>query len=185
MAKAKANAAQGIVEMLKFAILKKTMENKKESHKKNAKKGWKYYKTRFAIPIYNEQTKEITFNVYRATLIVRFAQNGKAYLYDMQEIKKEIRLAAEKLYVTMRAIAKLTEDHLNLLPRTGLMGHADFSAKKKSVAGHYNFVCSLGEKLTVATEQRSALLSLAEKLDMLSSQTIFEDSEAIFSSSVR
>ena len=89
MAKAKANAAQGIVEMLKFAILKKTMENKKESHKKNAKKGWKYYKTRFAIPIYNEQTKEITFNVYRATLIVRFAQNGKAYLYDMQEIKKE------------------------------------------------------------------------------------------------
>ena len=99
----------------------------------------------------------------------------------LQEIKKEIRLAAEKLYVTMRAIAKLTEDHLNLLPRTGLMGHADFSAKKKSVAGHYNFVCSLGEKLTVATEQRSALLSLAEKLDMLSSQTIFEDSEDILS----
>lgn len=99
----------------------------------------------------------------------------------LQEIKNEIGLVAEKLYGTMREIAKLTESRLNSLPRTGLMGNADSSEKKRSVAVHYNFVRLLEEKLTVATEQRSALLTLAEKLDMLSSQTEFEDRETILS----
>ena len=89
IAKAKANAAQGIIEMIINAVWKKTMENKKHSHAKDAKKGWKYYRTLFALPVYMEQTGELKYNVYKATLIVRYANDGKAYLYDMQEIKKE------------------------------------------------------------------------------------------------
>ena len=88
-AKAKANAAQGIVEMIINAVWKKTMENKKNVHNKDAKKGWKYYKTLFALPVYIAQTGEIKYNIFKATLIIRYAKEGKAYLYDMQEIKKE------------------------------------------------------------------------------------------------
>ena len=89
IAKAKANAAQGIPEILKIGIAKKVMENKKEKHNHTAKYGWKYYSTRFAIPIYNENTKEVTYNSYSAIIVVRSAKNGKSYLYDIMKIKKE------------------------------------------------------------------------------------------------
>lgn len=89
LAKVKANAAQGIIEMLKIAVLKMTMENKKEKHRKDARFGWKYYTTRFAIPIYHEESKQIYYNYYSATMILQHANDGKLYLYDMQEIKKE------------------------------------------------------------------------------------------------
>lgn len=89
VAKAKANAAQGIVEMIKISSLKRIMKNKKEKHKLDAKYGWKYYETRFALPIYNEVTKTITYNIYKGTLVVACAADKKMYLYDMIEIKKE------------------------------------------------------------------------------------------------
>lgn len=89
LAKAKANAVQGIFEMMKIAILKRKMENKKEKHKKNARFGWQYYVTRFAIPIYDEQTEKISYNCYKATMIIQHSGDGKLYLYDIQEIKKE------------------------------------------------------------------------------------------------
>lgn len=89
LAKAKANASQGIIEMAKIAVLKRKMENKKEKHKKDAKYGWSYYLTRFAIPVLDEKTNEISYNFYKATMVVQHAKDGKLYLYDIQEIKKE------------------------------------------------------------------------------------------------
>lgn len=80
LAKAKATAAQGIIELLKVAVLKNTMENKKNKHKKRAKYGWKYYETRFALPVYDEQTKQISYNVYRATLVIALSIDGRMYL---------------------------------------------------------------------------------------------------------
>ena len=56
-AKAKANAAQGIVEMLKIATKKRFRENHKEKHFQNAGNGWYYYTTRFALPIYENDIK--------------------------------------------------------------------------------------------------------------------------------
>ncbi len=100
----------------------------------------------------------------------------------LEEIKNEVVLRAKNLSRGLAETARLTETHLNALPKTGLMGEADETAKKKSVARHYKFTQALGEMLTVTGEQRTALLSLAEKLDMLSSQTKFEDLEAILSS---
>ena len=56
-AKAKANAAQGIREMVEIATDKVYRENHKEKHSEDAHNGWFYYVTRFAIPLYNNEKK--------------------------------------------------------------------------------------------------------------------------------
>ncbi len=88
-AKAKANAAQGIREMVEIATDKVYRENHKEKHSEDAHNGWFYYVTRFAIPLYNNEKKTGEYNVYSACLVVNHAANGKMYLYDVVGIKKE------------------------------------------------------------------------------------------------
>lgn len=87
--KAKANSTQGIIEMLKIAKFKRSMANKKIKHNIDANNGWNYYITRFALPVYNEKEKTITYNTYKATLVVRISKGKKLKLYDITEIKKE------------------------------------------------------------------------------------------------
>lgn len=88
-ARAKANASQGIMEMLEIATNKVYRENHKEKHVGDAEKGWYYYLTRFALPVYDNETKTDDYNIYSASLVVNFAANSKKYLYDVVEIKKE------------------------------------------------------------------------------------------------
>ena len=88
-AKAKANAAQGIREMVEIATDKVYRENHKEKHSEDAHNGWFYYVTRFAIPLYDNEKKTGEYNVYSACLVVNHAANGKMYLYDVVDIKKE------------------------------------------------------------------------------------------------
>lgn len=45
--------------------------------------------TRFALPIYNNERKTDDYNIYTACIVVNFAANGKMYLYDAVDIKKE------------------------------------------------------------------------------------------------
>ena len=59
-AKAKANAVQGIIEMLNFAI-----------------------------PIYEDDVKSDNYNVYSACLLINRTKFGKMYLYDLVDIKRE------------------------------------------------------------------------------------------------
>ena len=89
LAKVKANLGQGIIQIIQIAKKRKTFENKKGKHEKDARYGWHYYKTRFAISIFVEGTKEIAYNRYSALIIVRHDNNGKKCLYDIQNIKKE------------------------------------------------------------------------------------------------
>lgn len=88
-AKAKANASQGILEILEVATGKVYRENHKEKHEGDAENGWYYYLTRFALPIYDNETKTNKYNVYSACIVVNYAANGKMYLYDVVDIKKE------------------------------------------------------------------------------------------------
>lgn len=88
-AKAKANAAQGIIEMLKIATEKRFRENHKEKHSQSAENGWYYYTTRFVMPIYENEEKTKKYNLYSACLLVNHAVNGKLYLYDLVDIKRE------------------------------------------------------------------------------------------------
>ena len=88
-AKAKANATQGILEMIEIASEKMFRENHKEKHKGDAENGWYYYITRFALPIYKNEIKTNEYNEYSACLVVNCASKGKMYLYDLVDIKKE------------------------------------------------------------------------------------------------
>ena len=59
----------------------------------NTLKGSKYgrysYVTRFALPVYGENGDIERYNVFRAILLVRHAEDNKLYLYDIMKIKKE------------------------------------------------------------------------------------------------
>ena len=89
IAKAKANAAQAIPEMIEIAISKSFEDNKKNKHSRHAKNGWYRYDTRFALPVYSENGEIERYNVFSARLLIRHASSGKMYLYDVLEIKKE------------------------------------------------------------------------------------------------
>ena len=88
-AKAKANAAQGIPEMIEIAENRRFQENLERKHNKNAKYGWYRYDSRFAIPIFDENNDVLRYNVFHAELVIRHSENRKLYLYDIINIKKE------------------------------------------------------------------------------------------------
>lgn len=89
VAKAKANAAQGLPEMIEIAAGKQFEENKKEKHRKDAKLGWYRYESRFALPVHADNGEVERYNVFHALMLMRKAGDGKLYLYDITEIKKE------------------------------------------------------------------------------------------------
>lgn len=62
-AKAKANAVQGIPELLEFANKKKYEDNRKNKHSRDAKNGWYQYETRFALPVYDEEGGIERYNI--------------------------------------------------------------------------------------------------------------------------
>ena len=88
-AKAKANAAQGLPELLKIATNEIYEENRKEKHNKNAKYGWYSYDSRFALPVFGDNGEIHRYNVFNVAMLVRHNTDGKAYLYDIMKIKKE------------------------------------------------------------------------------------------------
>ncbi|MBQ6899353.1 MAG: hypothetical protein IJN72_00790 [Firmicutes bacterium] len=89
LAKAKANAAQGIPEMIEISIGKRYKDNLGKKHKSEAEYGWYRYDTRFALPIYDKNSELVRYNVFQAELIVRHDADGKLYLYDIINIKKK------------------------------------------------------------------------------------------------
>jgi Flp pilus assembly protein TadG len=88
-AKAKANAVQGVSEMVEIATEKTFRENHKDKHNTDAGNGWYYFTTRFALPLYDNEKKTSDYNVYSGRLVINCASSGKMYLYDLVDIKKE------------------------------------------------------------------------------------------------
>ncbi len=87
-AKAKANAATAIPELIQIASNPAFEENRKEKHNKNAKYGWYRYDVRFVLPVYEENVL-VRYNIFHARLLINHAENGRKYLYDVLAIKKE------------------------------------------------------------------------------------------------
>ena len=88
-AKAKANASQGIPEMIEISIGKHFRENNDKKHNWNAKNGWYRYDSRFALPVYDKSGEIERYNIFHASMLIRHANDGKMYLYDVIDIKKE------------------------------------------------------------------------------------------------
>ena len=51
--------------------------------------GWYRYDSRFALPVYKESGEVEGYNVFKVIMVVRHAHDGKLYLYDLVNIKKE------------------------------------------------------------------------------------------------
>ncbi len=88
-AKAKANAAQGLPELIEIAAGKKFTENYKEKHTIDAMYGWYRYESRFALPVFNEVGEIERYNVFNVIMVIRHAKDGKMYLYDIMNKKKK------------------------------------------------------------------------------------------------
>lgn len=89
-AKAKANASQGIPELIQIATNEEFSANTKTKHNADAKNGWYRYDVRFEVPVYNDKTGKIDrYNRYHGRMLVRHAEDGNKYLYDILGIKKE------------------------------------------------------------------------------------------------
>ena len=100
VAKAKANAAQGIPELIEIAQDKHFKENQGEKHQWNAKYGWYRYNSRFALPVFAEDGSVERYNLFHASLLIRHDNNGKLYLYDIIDIKKKrATLWSHRLYL--------------------------------------------------------------------------------------
>lgn len=88
-AKAKANAVQGLPEIIEIAEGKKFEANLKSKHSKDAQFGWYRYESRFALPVFDDNGEIERYNVFHVIMLIRHAKDGKMYLYDILEIKKE------------------------------------------------------------------------------------------------
>ena len=51
--------------------------------------GWYRYNSDFALPVYGDNGVIERYNVFHTSLIIRHANDGKMYLYDVIDIKKE------------------------------------------------------------------------------------------------
>ena len=57
--------------------------------KANAAGEMLWFTTRFALPVYDNDELLIRYNIFRIEMLVRHASDGKLYLYDMVNVKKE------------------------------------------------------------------------------------------------
>ena len=64
-------------------------QNLKTKHGIDAQKGWYRFTSRFAIPVYGQENVVERYNIFRVEMLIRNASDGKLYLYDMVNIKKE------------------------------------------------------------------------------------------------
>lgn len=78
-------------EMIEITTGKQYEANMKIKHNKDAKYGWYRYESRFALPIYDEDGDIVRYNIFHAIMLMRRAQDQKMYLYDIMQIKKEMR----------------------------------------------------------------------------------------------
>ena len=68
---------------------KRRKKNFEDKHKKNAKYGWYRCDIHFSIPKCDDKKNVIGRNFYRGRMIIRCDADGKKYLYDIIDIKKE------------------------------------------------------------------------------------------------
>ena len=84
-----ANAAQGLPELIEIASGVRYTPNTKPKHNTDAIHGWYRYESRFALPVFGDNGEVARYNVFHVAMILRHVEDGKKYLYDIMNIKKE------------------------------------------------------------------------------------------------
>ena len=64
--------------------------------RKDAKYGWYSYDSRFALPVFGDDGEIERYNVFNVAMLVRHDEDGKYYLYDIMNIKKETSTPLEQ-----------------------------------------------------------------------------------------
>jgi len=95
-AKAKANASLGIPLLVKTASNKRWQHNYKTKHGIDAQYGWYRMTSRFALPVYKPDGEVERYNIFRIEMLIRHASDGKLYLYDLVNTKKETSTPLEQ-----------------------------------------------------------------------------------------
>lgn len=88
IAKAKANTASIIDQLIANATNKRWLINKEHKHEKSASGGWYRYDSYFGLPVMGNGEETARLNIFKATLVVKINKNG-LFLYDIIDIKKE------------------------------------------------------------------------------------------------
>ena len=88
-AKAKANAVTELPLLIQYAENKRWQDNYKIKHGTDAMYGWYRFTTRFALPVYDNEGELTRYNIFRIEMLVRHASDGRLYLYDLVNVKKE------------------------------------------------------------------------------------------------
>lgn len=90
---AKNRGASDLGGMIEIATNRR-WEKTNHTHNKDAKYGIYRYDTRFGFPVKDANGNVIGANIYTAELLIRNASNGKKYLYDVVNIKKDTTSSA-------------------------------------------------------------------------------------------
>ena len=98
-AKAKANASQGIPQMLEIAVGKHFRENSGEKHQRNAANGWYRYDSRFALPVYGDNGKVDHYNVFHASMPVSYTHLD---VYKRQSLMNRKRSCNKNIFFDIR-----------------------------------------------------------------------------------
>ena len=89
ISKVKNKASANLGEMIEIATNRR-WEKTRHISNKDAKYGIYRYDTRFGFPVKNNRGEIVGANIYGAEILIRNASDGKKYLYDIVNIKKDI-----------------------------------------------------------------------------------------------
>lgn len=103
--KAKKKAVANIGEIIEIATNRR-WEKTKHSKKKDAKYGMYRYDTLFGFPVKDSKGNVVRANIYKAELVIRNASDGRKYLYDIVDIKKDTVLSEWMSNKTSSAASK-------------------------------------------------------------------------------
>lgn len=129
--------------MIEIASNRSWKKNEKKKHEHDAKYGWYRYNTKFVLP---------DGQIYDAQLLIRNSEDGKKYLYDMINIKKDSRSALarstrERLYREQSSPTDMTT-----------FNDDSISQGKSNVNGQSGTRYSLNNKDVVGSQEYKDLL---------------------------
>jgi len=124
----KNQSSQNFKEIIEIASDRKWSKNTKSKHNIDAKYGFYKYTSKVALPVKNISGDIIGSNIYDIELLIRNDADGKKYLYDIQNIRKNTNSALASTQIFESAIEK----------QNGVPSNKNISQNNRIVNGEYS-----------------------------------------------